>query len=169
MKLNLSVSLILLALLISGVSAQIPNGNRWSSFRGERASGVAEGQNLPERWDGQKGVNVKWKTKIPGLAHSSPIVWGNRVFVTTAISSRGGDTFRHGLYGDGTASEDRSPHQWKIYALDRSSGKVLWEKTAYEGVPREKRHIKASYANSHPSPTAAMSSHFGRAGSTPLI
>ena len=131
MKLKWSLSLVLLPLFVTGVSAQVSSKDRWSSFRGERASGVADGHNLPERWDGQKGVNVKWKTRIPGLAHSSPIVWGNRVFVTTAISSRGGDSFRHGLYGDGTASEDRSPHQWKIYALDRDSGKLLWEKTAY--------------------------------------
>lgn len=150
MKLRLSVSLMLFQVFVSAVSGQVANKDRWSSFRGERASGVADGHNLPERWDGQKGVNVKWKAMIPGLAHSSPIVWGNRVFVTTAVSSRGGDTFRHGLYGDGDASEDRSPQQWKVYALDRSSGKVLWEKTAYEGVPREKRHIKASYANSTP-------------------
>ena len=124
--------------------------SQWPSFRGEQATGVAEGQALPVQWDADKGINIKWKTKIPGLAHSSPIVWEDRVFVTTAISSRGGDSFRHGLYGDGTASEDRSVHQWKLYALDKDSGKILWERTAYEGVPREKRHIKASYANSTP-------------------
>jgi outer membrane protein assembly factor BamB len=70
--------------------------------------------------------------------------------VTTAISSKGGDSFRHGLYGDGTASEDRSVHQWKLYAIDKNTGRIRWERTAYEGPPREKRHIKASYANSTP-------------------
>ncbi len=124
--------------------------DNWAAFRGNYAAGVAEGQNLPAEWDGQKGVNIKWKTAIPGLAHSSPIVWEDLVFVTTAISSRGGDTFRHGLYGDGTASEDRSVHKWKLYALNKDTGKIVWEKTAYEGPPREKRHIKASYANSTP-------------------
>ncbi len=122
----------------------------WPSFRGRHASGISEGQNLPDHWDGEKGVNIKWKTKIPGLAHSSPVVWANRIFVTTALSSRGEATFRHGLYGDGDASDDRSVHQWKVYALDKTSGKILWEKTAYEGAPREKRHIKATYANSTP-------------------
>ena len=126
------------------------NKNHWSSFRGDRAAGVAEGQSLPEKWDGGKGLNIKWKTTIPGLAHSSPIVWGNRVFVTTAISSKGGDSFRKGLYGDGDASDDRSSQQWKLYAIDKNSGKILWDRIAYEGVPREKRHIKASYANATP-------------------
>jgi outer membrane protein assembly factor BamB len=124
--------------------------DNWPSFRGRHASGIAEGQNLPENWDGEQGVNIKWKTEIPGLAHSSPVVWADRIFVTTALSSRGEATFRHGLYGDGDASDDRSVHQWKVYVLDKTSGKILWEKTAYEGVPREKRHIKATYANSTP-------------------
>src|SRR5574341_979679 len=122
----------------------------WPSFRGMHAAGIAEQQNLPEIWDGEKDVNIKWKTRIPGLAHSSPIVWADRIFVTTAISSRGDDTFRPGLYGDGDASEDRSAHQWKVYAFDKENGKILWEQIAYEGTPREKRHIKASYANSTP-------------------
>jgi len=124
--------------------------NHWSSFRGNRAAGVAEGQGLPEKWDAAKNLNIKWKTAIPGLSHSSPIVWGDRVFLTTAISSKGGDSFRKGLYGDGDASDDRSSQQWKLYAIDKKSGRVLWDRTAYEGVPREKRHIKASYANSTP-------------------
>ena len=60
----------------------------WSSFRGPGASGVADGNKLPVAWDVSKGTNIAWKTPIPGLAHSSPIVWGDRIFVTTAVSSR---------------------------------------------------------------------------------
>ena len=144
------LGLWLLFFCIGNASAQVANKSHWSSFRGERSAGVAEGQSLPEKWDGAKGLNIKWKTRIPGLAHSSPIVWGDRLFVTTAISSKGGDSFRKGLYGDGDASDDRSSQQWKLYAIDKNSGKILWDRTAYEGVPREKRHIKASYANATP-------------------
>jgi len=144
----LCVTIAILSVMpISGAGRAQEN---WPSFRGKYAAGVAEGQNLPERWNGARGVNIKWKTRIAGLAHSSPIVWRDRVFVTTAISSRGDGQFRHGLYGDGDASDDRSIHKWKLYALERQSGKLLWEKTAYEGAPREKRHIKSSYANSTP-------------------
>src|SRR4028119_723464 len=92
-------------LLAASVSGQSRDKDQWPSFRGQQAAGVSDGQALPERWDGARGTNVKWKTRIPGLSHSSPIVWGGRVFVTTAVSSRGADNFRHGLYGDGTASE----------------------------------------------------------------
>jgi outer membrane protein assembly factor BamB/protein tyrosine phosphatase (PTP) superfamily phosphohydrolase (DUF442 family) len=122
----------------------------WPSFRGPHASGVAEGQNLPDKWDGKTGENILWRTAIPGLAHSSPVVWGNHIFVTSAISSEAKATFKPGLYGDGDAAKDRTEHRWMIYALDKQSGKVLWERVAYKGEPREKRHIKATYANSTP-------------------
>ena len=122
----------------------------WPSFRGPNASGVAEGQNLPDTWNAKTGENILWRTSIPGLAHSSPIVWGNRVYVTSAVSSDPKATFRPGLYGDGDASKDRSTHKWTIYALDKNTGKVVWERVAFEGEPREKRHIKATYANSTP-------------------
>jgi uncharacterized protein (TIGR01244 family) len=122
----------------------------WPTFRGPQASGVADGQNLPDEWNGKTGQNILWRTSIPGLAHSSPIVWGNRVFVTSAISSDPKASFRPGLYGDGDASKDNSKHRWMLYALDKQSGKVMWERVAYEGEPLEKRHIKATYANSTP-------------------
>ena len=126
-----------------------PTGS-WPSFRGQQASGVAERQNLPDRWDGKTGENILWRTPIPGLAHSSPVVWGDRIFVTSASSSDPKATFRPGLYGDGDASKDRSQHKWMMYALDKRTGKVLWEQVAHQGVPLEKRHIKSTYANSTP-------------------
>jgi outer membrane protein assembly factor BamB len=126
-----------------------PTGG-WPSFRGPQASGIAERQNLPDQWNGKTGENILWRTPIPGLAHSSPIVWGHRVFVTTAFSSDPNATFRPGLYGDGDASKDRSHHRWMIYALDKRTGKILWERIAHQGVPVDKRHIKSTYANSTP-------------------
>ena len=122
----------------------------WPSFRGPDASGVADGLNLPSAWDGASGRNILWKVEVPGLAHSSPIVWGDRVFLTTAVSSRSGASFKPGLYGDGTASDDRSIHRWQVLALDRKSGRTLWTRTAYEGAPREARHIKSTYASATP-------------------
>ena len=122
----------------------------WPSFRGPNAAGVATGQNLPERWDAKTRENILWSTPIPGLAHSSPIVWGDRVFVTTAISSRGKATFKPGLYGDGDASEDRSPHKFVLYAIDKRTGTIAWERVAVDGAPRNKRHIKSTYASASP-------------------
>ncbi len=101
-------------------------------------------------WNAEKSLNIRWKTPIPGLSVSSPIVWGDRVFVTTAVSSDPKSEFRHGLYGDVTPAKDVSKHVWKIYALDKNTGKILWERVAYEGVPKAKRHPKSSQASSTP-------------------
>jgi outer membrane protein assembly factor BamB len=90
-----------------------------------------------------------WKTAIPGLSHSSPIVWGNRVFVITAISSDAKASFNAKDRGIDSANDDVK-YSWRIYGLDKETGRILWEKTAYEGVPRAKRHVKATQANSTP-------------------
>ncbi len=152
MKLRMICPLLVLFLLLtnSTTAQKQTDKKQWPSFRGLYAAGVADGQNLPEQWDGERGIAVKWKVRIPGLAHSSPISWGDQVFITTAISSRGNATFKPGLYGDGDASDDRSVHQWKTYCLDKKTGKILWEQKSYEGAPIDKRHIKSTYANSTP-------------------
>jgi outer membrane protein assembly factor BamB len=122
----------------------------WPSFRGPEAAGVADGQRLPDRWDPATGDNLLWRTPIAGLAHSSPIVWGDIVFVTSAVSSRDTATFKPGLYGDGDASDDRSPHRWTLSAVDKRTGRVRWERVAASGEPRNKRHIKSTYASASP-------------------
>jgi outer membrane protein assembly factor BamB len=143
-----------IVLTASGTSSKLPNAppaaGSWPSFRGPGASGIADKQNLPETWDPKTGQNVLWRTPIPGLAHSSPIVWGDRVFVTTAISSKGNATFKPGLYGDGDASEDSSSQKWVLYAIDKRTGKIVWERVAFDGEPRNKRHIKSTYASASP-------------------
>ena len=123
----------------------------WPSFRGaEAARGRPTASNLPDRWNPVTGENILWRTPIPGLAHSSPIVWGDLVFVTSAISSRKDATFKPGLYGDGDASDDRSRHRWMLYAVDKRTGKIRWERAAAEGEPLNKRHIKSTYASASP-------------------
>ena len=135
---------------LTPLPAPTPARGAWPSFRGARAEGIADGQGLPERWDPKTGENILWRTPIPGLSHSSPIVWGDRVYVTSAISGLGSATFKPGLYGDGDAAEDRSSHRWVIYAIDRKTGRIVWERIAHEGAPRNKRHIKSTYASSTP-------------------
>ena len=122
----------------------------WPSFRGAVASGVADGQQLPDTWNPESGENILWRTRIPGLGHSSPVVWGDRIFVTSAISSRGTATFKPGLYGDGDASDDRSPHRWTLFAVDKRTGRIEWQQVAYEGAPVDTRHIKSTYASATP-------------------
>lgn len=125
-------------------------GQHWPQFRGPGATGVVEGKVMPVKWDVEQSVNVRWKAPIPGLAHSSPIVWGDKIFVTTAISTNPKEQTRFGLYGDVDPVENPARHTWKVYCLDKQTGKILWERTAYEGVPKVKRHPKATHASSTP-------------------
>jgi outer membrane protein assembly factor BamB len=122
----------------------------WPQFRGPSASGVGSGAHPPLQFDAVKGVNILWAADIPGLANSSPVVWGDRIFITTAISSDPKQTFRTGLYGDTDSAPDVSSHQWKVLALDKKTGKVVWEQLAYQGVPKTKRHPKSSQASPSP-------------------
>ena len=131
-------------------AAVVAAASHWPQFRGPNASGVGDGAHLPDTWSVADGRGIAWKAAIPGLAHSSPVVWGDRVFVTTAITSAKDATFKPGLYGEPTASEDVTVHKWNVIALDKRTGKILWERTAFEGTPKEKRHIKATYANATP-------------------
>ena len=130
--------------------AAAPATGSWPSFRGVAAAGVADGQNLPDTWNVERGENILWKASIPGLAHSSPVVWGSTIFLATAVSSQPNASFKPGLYGDGDASDDRSRHQWKLMAVDKKTGAIRWEKIAVEGAPVDKRHIKSTYASATP-------------------
>ena len=75
------------SLLYLIITAAVIHAQNWPQFRGPAASGVVEGQPAAVNWNTAKAVNVRWKTAVPGLAHSSPVVWGNKIFVTTAITS----------------------------------------------------------------------------------
>src|SRR4029077_5790718 len=96
------------------VSAQ-----NWPSFRGPQASGVADGSPTPATWNISTNQNVVWTTPIAGLAVSSPIVWGNRVFVSTAVGRDPTAGIKTGLYGDVQPAADISKHSWRLIALDK--------------------------------------------------
>ena len=121
----------------------------WAGFRGPNASGIGDGQGIPTSWDIETGENVRWATPIPGIANSSPVVWGDRVFVTTAVSEAD-DTVRTGLYGDTAPVDDLSEHVFNVYAIDKETGDIVWEREVHRGAPVTKRHPKSSQANSTP-------------------
>lgn len=131
-------------------AAAEPASTNWPGFRGTHARGIADGFPLPVEWDVEKSKNVKWKTPIPGLAHSSPIIWGDRLFVTTVVSEEGNPLLRVGLYGESPKHEERFDHDFRLYCLDKNSGRILWNMSAYRGIPKVMRHIKATHANCTP-------------------
>jgi len=123
-------------------------GIDWPQFRGIKASGIAEGFSVPVTWNAEQRQNVVWITPVPGLGLSSPVVWGDDVFISTSISGKTDANLKVGLYGDIASVEDDTAHEWRIYALEKKTGKIKWQQTAFKGVPKVKRHTKSSHANS---------------------
>jgi outer membrane protein assembly factor BamB len=130
-------------------------GPTWAQWRGPDSQGISTETGLPTEWSGTK--NIKWKTALPGKGHSSPIVWGDKIFLTTSIEGAvipGAKQPKHILEGeeylhpDSTA--DNLHHTLKVLCLDRRTGKLLWEQTAYAGRVYDGRHRKSTYANSTP-------------------
>ena len=126
--------------------------DHWPQFRGEAAMGVSRG-NPPTHWDVETQKNILWQTPVDGLGHSAPIVWGNDVFVTTAVSSDNSDySLSVGWEGANgkPAPDTESEWQWKLICIDRTNGNIKWSKTAATGKPTIERHTKATHANCTP-------------------
>jgi len=121
----------------------------WPQFRGPDTSGVSV-EAAPMTWNVDAGENLRWQTPLPGLGHASPIVWENRIYVATTVRPGAKAELRVGLYGDGASYSEKEPHQWRLLCLDKSSGKILWDKLGFEAVPRVERHTKATHCNSTP-------------------
>jgi outer membrane protein assembly factor BamB len=144
-KLFLHCSAIQLLVLMMACPSEAQTN--WPSFRGANANGIAKGAVTATTWNVEKSENILWKSAIPGLGHSSPIIWGDQLFVTTAVNESKTAPLKVGLYGDPGSAEDNDVQQWKILCLNKKTGAVLWNKTAYKGVPKQKRHTKATHAN----------------------
>jgi outer membrane protein assembly factor BamB len=146
------VSIALLTALAVTISLRSQTGPRpgvdWPSFRGIRAAGVADGYVTPTTWNASAKQGVRWRTPLEGLGTSSPIVWGDRVCLTTAISGKRDSNVKIGLYGDITSVDDNTVHTWKVICLDKKAGRVTMERTIQSGVPKVKRHPKSTHANS---------------------
>jgi outer membrane protein assembly factor BamB len=119
----------------------------WPGFRGQGSRGVAEGQRPPLTWNVKSGENVAWRTKIPGFGNSCPVIWGEHLFVTSAVSAEGNKEVRIGIYGDVESVEDDSVYDFVLYCLNKQSGEVVWQRTCKSARPAVKRHSKSSHAN----------------------
>lgn len=140
------------ALVVSagaGRSAMAEEAAHWPQFRGPDSLGTSDGTNLPDTWS--ETENIRWRRDIPGRGWSSPIVWGNKIFLTTAINTGESEEPKRGLYFGGNRTEPpKSVHQWKVFCLDLETGDVVWERLAHEGVPESPHHIKNSLASETP-------------------
>ena len=121
----------------------------WPQFRGHDASGVADDPRLPVRWS--QTENVAWKTAIPGLGWSSPVVWNDRIFVTSVIPAVEQEKPRTGIYLDGRrVNPPPGEHRWMVYCIDVETGRIRWERQVHGSVPKSARHLKNSFASETP-------------------
>ncbi len=122
----------------------------WPAFRGTAATGVGDGVDAPVEWAIESGEGVLWGSEVPGLGNSSPVVWGDRVFLTTAVAAGAEQKIRTGLTGAGDPVDESVEHRWLVLAFDKRTGEKLWESEVGRAVPMTKRHFKATQANSTP-------------------
>lgn len=134
-----------LALVLSFAASA---NERWPQFRGPSATGVADDPRLPDTWS--KTENVAWATEIPGTGWSSPVVWGDNIFVTTVISKEAKEAPKKGLYFGGERKAALDEHRWVVYCVDWKTGKIRWEREVHKGAPAHSRHLKNSYASETP-------------------
>jgi outer membrane protein assembly factor BamB len=146
---KLNVSMVLMILCVFLISEGRIFAQNWPGWRGD-GSGISQEKDLPLKWSEDKAV--KWKTPIPGAGHSSPIVWGNRVFVTTAVAEDPNvETFKGGVYlGGDRRKPDKSQYTYRVICLDADKGNVLWSKTVRTQEPKTRRHTKNTYASETP-------------------
>jgi outer membrane protein assembly factor BamB len=138
--------------------------DRWPQFRGPDSLGVAEDAALPETWSATE--NVAWKTAVPGTGWSSPVVWGDRIFLTSVVSADKQETPKKGLYFGGNRLEPpKDEHRWMVYCLDWKTGRILWEREVHRGSPKSPRHLKNSYASETPvTDGERLYAYFGNVG-----
>jgi outer membrane protein assembly factor BamB len=164
-KLTRLARLLALALPLTTTLAAAPAATNWPTWRGPSNAGTAPGAQPPLTWSDTE--NIKWKAKIPGLGFSTPIVWGDRIYLLTAIETNeepgapkaqpaeetpAADKKgrRKGPGGFGGGPKPTKVYEFVVLALDRANGNIVWQKTARREVPHEGRHATNSYASASP-------------------
>ncbi|MBI5759473.1 MAG: PQQ-binding-like beta-propeller repeat protein [Planctomycetales bacterium] len=159
---SMRAGLILLAVALAHVIAPPKHdGGEWPQFRGLHG-GLADDSALPTEWTREK--NVRWQVQIPGYGWSSPIVWGDKVFVTTAIADKQRPPERKGPGGGDPVPPDAG-YRWEVHCLDVATGRTLWQRVAAEHKPTLGNHISNTYASETPvTDGRQVYAYFGMAG-----
>lgn len=152
-------SFIVVTICASGLFAE----DNWPQFRGSGALGTTDSSGLPDTWSTTD--NVAWTVAVPGRGWSSPVVWGERIFLTSVISTQDPGAPKTGLYDGGPQGIPGGEHRFVVLAIDWESGRVLWEREVHRGYPDKARHLKNSYASETPVVDAErVYAYFGNLG-----
>ncbi|MSO45914.1 MAG: serine/threonine protein kinase [Acidobacteria bacterium] len=159
MRRALPATLVVAALTLGALAAddlglqspQSPEWPQWPMFRGTQAGAVADDPALPDTWS--ETENIAWKTAIPGVGWSSPVVWDDHVFVTASIATSAERQAQKGLYDPGDENgkmRASSEHRFVVYDVDFKTGRIRWQRELIRGLPRVQRHLKNSFASETP-------------------
>jgi outer membrane protein assembly factor BamB len=164
-------ALLTMVVLASTAGAVLTARENWPQWRGPGGQGVSMDTRVPTEWSPDK--NILWRVELPGSGHSSPIVWGNRIYVTAVVEgevipghravkhTQGQDT--DWIHPDSVAADKK--HVFKVIALDAATGKIVWDRTAYDGPVFDARHRRSSFAGPTPVTDGAMVyAYFGPEG-----
>ena len=134
---------------VDASAVELDPGRQWGQWRGPLATGTAPGADPPIAWS--ESENLRWKFRLPGSGHSSPVIWGDRVFVTAAVEV--GEAFaprRDSAPGAHDGVPVTHEHEFVVLAVDRASGKQLWRTVVRREIPHEGGHVTASLASNSP-------------------
>ena len=139
-------AIVLASLMVSPADV---TGQSWPQFRGPDANGVvADNPRLPDHWSASD--NIDWRTPVPGLGWSSPIVANGMVVFTTVVSDGEVETPEGGWYGGGERKVPTDLHHWVVYGLDLETGETRWTTEVHAGVPQSSHHVKNTFASETP-------------------
>jgi outer membrane protein assembly factor BamB len=131
--------------------AVVRAGEDWPRFRGVSARGVTGRAGLPTSWNADPAAGpargIRWRAPVPGLGHGSPILWGDRIYLPTAVAKNGAAPIKLTPGGEPTAADDQGEQEWVVLCFDAASGEEVWRRTAHAGLPRATRHAKATHSN----------------------
>jgi outer membrane protein assembly factor BamB len=163
MKNKILIGLGSAAVVLCLASSPLRAQENWPQFRGLDARGISTNSGLPDTWSAEK--NIAWKTEIPGVGWSSPIIWGDQVIVTTSISDGEVEAPKKGLYYGGERGVSKDFHHWKVVSVSLKTGKINWDTTVHSGAPWGPRHLKNSYASETPATDGEhIYAYFGNVG-----
>ncbi len=146
-----TVAIVVMGLMLAAPALSAGGQEQWAQFRGPSAGDIPDDPRLPERWS--ETENVAWSVDVPGLSWSSPVVWNDHIFVTTAISAGDEPAPVKGLYDPGDDYGSRSStneHRWMLYDINFETGQIRWQSELHTLAPPIARHLKNTFASETP-------------------
>ena len=143
--------IVAIGLMLAMPALSAGGQKQWSQFRGPSAGDIPDDPSLPDHWS--ETENIAWKVDVPGLSWSSPVVWNDHIFITTAVSAGDEPAPVKGLYDPGDDNGSRTStneHRWMLYDINFKTGQIQWQSELHTLAPPIARHLKNTFASETP-------------------